>query len=938
MSENGHSRELHPLPIPQAPYLDGPVLLRDGHPAYLRQARPDDLPRIEALIERCSQVTQALRFFQGGASDTASLARKLYSPMDDASGLTLVVTVGTGETTRLVGIGSSFRNSDGETAEVAFLVEDAFQGKGIGTLLVERLAMEAAEAGLHALEAYVLPDNRQMLDVFRDSGFQIERQLEGGVWHIRLPLVVTEEGIARMEERDRLATRASLYPFFHPRSVAVIGASRDPDSIGHQVLANLIHSRYEGPVYPVNPNAEFVMSIPAYPTVTAIPGPVDLAVVVVPSKHVLSVVDQCAEKGVRALVVLSAGFAEIGERGRQLQEELVQKVRGAGMRMIGPNCLGLLHTHEAVQLDCTFSPTRALPGRVAMSSQSGALGLAILNFAKELGIGLSSFVSVGNKADVSGNDLLQWWEDDPKTDVILLYLESFGNPRRFARLARRISRKKPIIAVKSGRTEAGRRAAGSHTAALAASDTATEALFRQAGVIRTRTLEEMFDTAAILSHQPVPRGNRVAILTNAGGPGILCADACEAEGLVLPTLSERTKERLREFLPAAASVENPVDMVASASAENYRRSLQILLEDENVDSVIVIFIPTTTATDEVAVGKAVQEGRRAANQPEKCVVACFMSMQGAVSALRSGDEVIPSYRFPESAAMAVARAVQYGEWRRTPLGVIPAHPDIDIRRGRQICRRALEERGEGWLTPEEVEQLLAAFGLPQPTARIATTVDEAVAAADAIGYPVAVKLMSKTIVHKTEWNGVHLNVPDADGVRAAFEAMRRTLEERGRLDEMDGVLVQPMIGKGTEVFVGVTQDPMFGPLVAFGLGGTNVEILGDVTFRITPLTDRDAREMVRSIRGYRLLEGYRDVPPADVAAVEDILLRVARMADEIPEIAEIDLNPVRLFEPGHGGMILDARVLVKPEPAKRPSRRRKESAESDVLAPELAQA
>lgn len=357
MRQDGQFHELHPLPIPQAPYLDGPILLRDGHPAYIRQARPEDREQVAALIDRCSAVAQALHFLQDTERDSATIAEKLVAPGNESPGFSLVITVGSGKAKRLVGIGSSFQQEGQNSAQVAFLVEDAYQGKGIGTLLVERLAMAAAESGLDYLEAYVMPDNRQMLDVFRDSGFQVERELGEGSWYIRLPLVTTEAGIARMEERDRLATRASLYPFFHPRAVAVIGASRNPNSIGHQVLANLIQSGYEGPVYPVNPNAEFVMSIPTYPSVKDIPRQIDLAVVVVPQPFVLDVVDQCAEKGVRALVVLSAGFAEVGDEGIAIQEELVRKVRGAGMRLIGPNCLGLLHTHEAVQLDCTFSPT-----------------------------------------------------------------------------------------------------------------------------------------------------------------------------------------------------------------------------------------------------------------------------------------------------------------------------------------------------------------------------------------------------------------------------------------------------------------------------------------------------------------------------------------------------------------------------------------------------
>ncbi len=896
------------MPIPQAPYLDGPVLLRDGRPAYLRRARPEDLPAVQALLSRCSPNARALRFLGGVSPSDPEVARELIDP--GPGGLSLVVTVGSGEQTRLVAVGSSSPYPDKGTAEVAFLVEDAFHGRGIGTLLLERLAMAAEEAGLSALEAYVAPDNDKMLQVLADSGFTIERELEDGGWHIRLALKPTRTAVERMEERDRLATRASLLPFFHPRSVAVIGASRDPQSIGYRILENLITFRFQGPVFPVNPKADVIASIPAYPSVRAIPREVDLAIVTVPQRFVLDVVDDCAAKGVRALVVITAGFAETGPEGRALQDELVRRVRGAGMRLIGPNCLGILHTNDAVRLHATFAPSQPLAGRVAMSSQSGALGLAILEYSRTLGVGLSAFISLGNKADVSGNDLLQWWEEDPQTDVILLYLESFGNPRRFARLARRVAHKKPIIAVKGGRTSAGRRAAGSHTAALAASDVAVEALFRQTGVIRTRTLEEMFDVAALLANQPLPPGRRVAILTNGGGPGILCADACEANGLELPPLSEATQARLREFLPPMASVVNPVDMVASASAENYGRALTALLQDEGVDAVVVLFVDTGAA-DVNEVAAAVRAGRQAAGTPHKPVLACFMGVAGTESPLSSPEEVIPSYRFPESAAIALAHAARYAEWRQAPLGVIPDHPDLRIEEGRRICQRALAQRGDGWLLPDEVEALLRAFGLPVPASRFARTADEAVAAAEAIGYPVVVKLASRTLVHKTEWKGVHLNLGHAEAVRQAYAAIQAELARHGRQDEMEGVLVQPMIREGTEVFVGVTEDPMFGPLMAFGLGGVSVELLGDVVFRITPLTDRDAREMVRSIRGYRLLEGYRDKPPADVAAVEDILLRLSRLVEEVPEVAEIDFNPVRLFRPGEGALILDARISVR---------------------------
>lgn len=901
-------RTMYPLPIPQSPYLDGPILLKNGSPAYLRRVKPDDGERVRDLLKRCSVTARLFRFFHGVDFDSPEVVARLIDPGTRSEGLSLIVEAGSDE--RPVAVASYSSEPDADTAEVAFLVEDAYQGRGIGTLLLERLAMAAEDAGIAVLEAFVMEQNHQMLSVFTDSGFEIERRPDDDGWYIRLDLTPTRAGVEKMEERDRMATQASIFPFFHPRSVAVIGASRKPESIGNRVLQNIIRSSYEGPVFPVNPNAQFVASIPAYPSVKDIPYDVDLAVVSVPQPYVLDVIDDCAEKGVRALVVLTAGFAETGPEGQALQKRLVRKVRGAGMRMIGPNCLGLLNTNESVQLNATFAPVPPFQGHVAMSSQSGALGLAILEYARSLGVGLSSFVSVGNKADVSGNDLLQWWEGDPQTEVILLYLESFGNPRRFARLARRVARKKPIIAVKGGTTSAGRRAAGSHTAALAADDVAVDALFKQAGVIRTQTLEEMFDVASLLAHQPLPKGKRVAILTNAGGPGILCADACEANGLTLPALSEETQAKLMSFLPSAASASNPVDMVASASAEQYQRSLEILVEDESVDAVIVIFIPTGSVDIE-AVATAVREGGAKAAEYSKPIIASFMSMRGTESPLSAGGRVIPSYRFPESAAIAVARAALYAEWRNSDLGEIPDHEDLRIRDARAICRKALAERGDGWLMPDEVSSLLEAFGLPQPASKLATTPDEAVATADEIGYPVVVKLASATLVHKTEWKGVHLNVKDAGGVRRAYETMRSTLAEHGRESEMAGVLVQPMIGKGAEVFVGVTEDPMFGPLVAFGLGGTSVELLGDVVFRITPLTNRDAHEMIHSIKGFRLLEGFRDQPPADVLAAQDILLRISRMVEELQDIAELDLNPVRLFEPGQGGVILDARIMVR---------------------------
>jgi acetyl coenzyme A synthetase (ADP forming)-like protein len=699
-------------------------------------------------------------------------------------------------------------------------------------------------------------------------------------------------------------TSISLDALFRPRSVAVVGASRRRGTIGGEIFHNLVSNGFEGPVHPVNPHADWVQSVRAYRSIVDVPGEVDLAVLAVPREEVLGVVDECAQKGVRGLVVVSAGFRETGEAGAALEEELVRRVRAHGMRMIGPNCLGILSTDPAVRLDATFAPTFPPAGDVAFSSQSGAFGLAILDYARDLGIGISEFASVGNKADVSGNDLIESWETDPRTKVILLYLESFGNPRRFLEIARRVGRQKPIAVVKSGRTTAGARAAGSHTGALAGRDVAVAALLGQAGVIRADTIEELFDVAMLLATQPIPSGRRVAILTNAGGPGIMAADACGSHGLVVAPLARATEEALRAFLPAAASATNPVDMIASADAGAYERAIRLLLGDPGIDALLVLFVPPLV-TEAAAVADAI---RRAAAGAQKPVAACLMGSHGvpvALSSLREGR--IPSYRFPESAAIALGHAARHGEWLRRPAGVVPELADVRTARARAAIGTA---RGGRWLEPSEVAEVLAAFGISLPRTIHARTIDEAVRAAAQIGGAVAVKLASTTVVHKTEFDGVALDVQGAAGVRAAWERMFRRLSQAGRGEEMEGVLVQPMVPHGVETFVGVSAEPRFGSLVAFGIGGVHVELFHDVVFRIAPLTDVDAKEMVDGIRAQKLLDGFRGTPPADRAALADAVLRISRLATELRDVVELDLNPLVAREPGRGVVAIDARIRV----------------------------
>ncbi len=710
-----------------------------------------------------------------------------------------------------------------------------------------------------------------------------------------------------------------LDAIFRPRTVAVIGASRDPRTVGGAIFRNLLRNGFQGAVYPVNPGADVVQSVRAYPTIREVPGPVDLAVVVVPARHVLEVAEACGEKGVRGLVVISAGFKETGEAGGARETALRELVRARGMRLIGPNCLGVLNTEEGVKLDATFAPIYPPPGRVAFSSQSGALGLAILDLASQLNIGISHFASVGNKADVSGNDLLEYWERDPGTDVILLYLESFGNPRRFLEIARRVGRKKPVVAVKSGRTGAGMRAASSHTGSLAGADTAVEALCVQSGVIRCDTIEELFDVAMPLATQPIPRGNRVGIITNAGGPGIMASDACETRGLEVVTLSEDTVRGLRAFLPPEASTRNPVDMIASAVPESFEKAIRLVAADPNVDAMLVLYVPPIV-TEPLDVARAIVRGNeaakadaRAAGREPKPVLSCFMGSHGVPAGLRSLHEGhIPSYVFPESAAIALSRVVRYGRWRDAPQGATTRFGDVDRARAAGVVAAALRRSGgaRAWLGAAETAALLEADGLGRPAEAEARTADEAASAAAAIGFPVAVKLRSATLSHKSDLGGVALGLGDGNAVREAFRGIEARLEAAGRRGEMQGVSVQAMVTDGIETIVGMARDPSFGPLLMFGMGGVQVELLKDVVFRVHPLTDLDARAMVTGVRGARLLSGYRGAPPGDVAALEAALLRVSQLAGDHPEIAEMDLNPLKVLAPGRGCVVLDARIAV----------------------------
>jgi acetate---CoA ligase (ADP-forming) len=877
------------------------VVLRDGSTLHVRRVREDDRPALAALRDELSGRGQTFRLFDGPA-DPEGWLRQFFA-FDQAEGTVLVGEAG-GRLQAVAGFRRETRAA--ARAEVGLAVAPALQGRGIGTRLLEMLADAARAIDVGWFDAWVSRRDHQIVDLFMSSGFDVEQQEQAGVLHLALRLSETARFLERRAARAQEAAAASMRSFFEPQSVAVVGASRSPGKIGSEVLHNLKAAGFSGPIYPIHPAGGTLDGLSAYPRVTDAPGPVDLAVVVVPAPVVAGVIDDCISKGVRAIVVVTAGFAETGSAGRALEASLVDKVRAAGVRMVGPNCMGLVNTDPAVRLNATFSPVYPPAGHVAMSTQSGALGLAILDYARRLGIGISTFVSVGNKADVSSNDLIQYWADDERTRVILLYVESFGNPRKFGQIARRVGRRKPIVAVKSGRSAAGARAATSHTGALASSDAIVSALFRQAGVIRTNTLEELFDVAVVLAHQPVPRGRRVAIVTNAGGPGILAADACEAQGLELPRLEDATVAALRSFLPAAAAIGNPVDMIASASAEHYERTLGAVLADDRVDSALVIFIPPlVTKADDVAA--AVK--RASTCRPDKPVLGIFMSAQLVPGLLAP----IPCFTFPEAAAAALSRVTDYGEWLATPVSEAPPTGPEDHTAWQALVRAALE-RGGGWLTPAEAQALVAAAGIAAAASRVAATEAEAVEAADAIGYPVVVKVIGPTIVHKTELDGVRVDVGDAKAVRAVWR------DFTGRLrSSMTGVLVQEMVAGGVEMLVGATEDPVFGPVVACATGGVFSELLRDAAFRLHPLTGRDATAMVDGLRGAALLAGHRGAPPADRAALEETLLKVSALIGACPEIQEMDINPLAVLP--HGVKAVDVRIRVeRPKPPARTRR------------------
>jgi acetyl coenzyme A synthetase (ADP forming)-like protein len=712
------------------------------------------------------------------------------------------------------------------------------------------------------------------------------------------------ETAASWPERHVSPVTASLDPILRPRSIAVIGAARNENTIGHQIVANLVQNGFTGPVYPVNPKARAIHSLLAYASVGDIVEPPDLAVIALPKELVRAAADECGRAGVRGLIVVSAGFREVGEAGRRLEEELMLTVRSHGMRIVGPNCLGVINTDPAMRLNATFAPVMPPSGAIGFVSQSGALGLSILDYAREYGLGFAQFVSVGNKPDVSGNDLLLEWEHDARIEVILMYVESFGNPRRFLEIATRITRQKPIIVLKSGRSSTGARAAASHTGALAASDVVVSGLLEQAGVLRAGSIEELFDMAAAFGARALPASRRTAVLTNSGGPGILAADALEAQGFELPELQPASVAKLAPVLAQEATLKNPLDMIASAKPPAYRAALEVLLADEGVDSIVAIFVPPLGVRQE-DVAEAICAAT--CNVTSKPVVAVLMGLEGLPQGrLELRDAGIPAYVFPESAARALSALYHHGQQRQRAADA-SAPPTIDVACVSAIVRAA-RERKETSLSQVDAFAVLEASGIPVVAVRLAHNEDEAATHAAALGYPVAMKIVSEQILHKTEVNGVRLGVNSNAEARSAFLEIIASAKQGAPEARIDGVLIQPMVGKGRELIAGVSRDKLFGPLVMCGLGGIFVEALHDVVFRLAPIDQRTAREMIAGMRGARILESFRGQPAVDARAVADVLVRLGALAVACDDITEIDVNP--LSASAEGVIAVDARILL----------------------------
>ena len=691
-----------------------------------------------------------------------------------------------------------------------------------------------------------------------------------------------------------------------PKSIAVVGASTKEHTIGSDIMKRLQEYNFNGKIYPVNPKGGIIEGLQAYTSVLEIPGEVDLAIIVVNAKFVLSTIDQCHEKGIKGLCIITAGFKETGAEGAESEKQLLAKVREYGMRCVGPNCLGVVNTHPDIRMDGCFAESLPERGNIGFVSQSGALGGGILNILKDLNLGFAQFISIGNQADVNAETALEYWENEADVEQILLYMESIQNPANFRKLASRISRKKPILALKAGRSAAGASAASSHTGSLAGADKAANALLAQSGVIREYSLKDLFATAKVFANCPIPKGNRVAIITNSGGPGIMATDAVCEHGMQMAKISDATKEKLRSFLPSAASVKNPIDMIASAPIEHYQQTLETVIADENVDMIITIYLPFLGLKD-IDVAKALMEIK--AKNPQKPVIGVFMTKSEFFNKISDMDVNMPFFMYAEEAADGLNRLNQQRLWMERPEGKIPSF-DVDYKKAQEIIAKSVNE-GRDQLTTRESIDVLDAYGIRFCKSGFAKSEDEAVTIADSIGYPVVMKMTSKTTSHKTDVGGVRVNIQSAEQLRAEYQDLISKLEEKGLLEGLEGVIIQEMVKGNREMVCGIATDPQYGPMMMFGLGGVFIEVMKDVTFRIAPLTDIDAKEMIKSVKAYKLLEGARGTKPAQMEQIEETLLRLSQLVHDFKFIDELDINPLLISEKTGEGIAVDGRIKVR---------------------------
>ncbi|GAA2271919.1 bifunctional GNAT family N-acetyltransferase/acetate--CoA ligase family protein [Streptomyces atrovirens] len=873
------------------------ALLADGTTVRIRPVRPGDHDQIEGLYEEMSPENLRLRFFSPCRSSARLSADRACAPARPGYRALLAEAQG-----RVIGLGEYETGDDKDTAEVAIAVADGLHHRGVGTLLVEHLVSAARADGITALTADALSENREVLKLFADLGLRTERCFEGPEVRCTIALDQSDTYLTAVEERGRTADVVSLKPLLRPKTVAVVGAGRRAGSVGRAILHQLHAGGYSGRLFAVNPAARSILGVPSYPSVGALPRTPDLAVVAVPAAAVPMTAEECGRAGVRALVVVTAGLD--ADQGHAL----LTACRSYDMRLVGPNCLGISNTEPDLSLDATFAAGHPCPGTAGVAVQSGGVGIALLDGLSRLGIGVSSFASLGDKYDVSGNDMLQWWESDGRTGLALLHLESFGNPRAFSRTARRVTRRMPVLTVDAGRTEAGRKAAASHTAAATTRTMTRGALFTQAGITATRSAGELLETAALLHAQPLPAGPRVAIVTNAGGVGVLAADACAEAGLALPAPTLELSGDLLAVLPEGAAAGNPVDATAAVTEQQLGECVDRIMRYGGIDAVLVALVPTAVAAatgDDLVRSLTGAAGRRA--KP----VAVIRLEQGLPVELLPAAEggSIPSYAEPQAAARALAHAAHRAAWLARPAGTVPDLNGVETDRARTLVADHLAAHPDGgWLDPRTCADLLTCYGIPQIPWAWAETEDQAVMAADRLRGAdgrVVMKAHWPELVHKSDQQAVHLDLRGDQQIRSAFRDLRTRFAGL-----MTGVVLQPLAARGTELFAGVVQDQVFGPLVLFGLGGTATEVLADHAARLAPLTDHDVHDLITSPRCAPLLFGARGGGPVGLGRLEQLLLRLSRMAADLPQLAEADFNPV-LATPD-GVTVLDARIRLVP--------------------------